>query len=124
MLASTCSIRFCSLARVKFLSRAFTALNLLPSIAATTAIADRGCFKREEILACEAAGVTPLGSEAANLRRQGRRRFGEPEFIYDPGEDAFRCPGGEKLTRRYASVEEGLTLHCYGSAPLWISQKR
>ena len=35
MLASTCSIRFFSLARVKFLSRAFTALNLLPSIAAT-----------------------------------------------------------------------------------------
>src|SRR5476651_82283 len=35
MLASTCSIRFFSLALVKFLSRAFTALNLLPSIAAT-----------------------------------------------------------------------------------------
>ena len=35
MLASTCSIRAFSLAEVKFLSRAFTALNLLPSIAAT-----------------------------------------------------------------------------------------
>src|SRR6266852_6258353 len=35
MLASTWSIRFFSLALVKFLSRAFTALNLLPSIAAT-----------------------------------------------------------------------------------------
>src|SRR6267142_237544 len=35
MLASTCSIRFFSLALVKFLSRLFTALNLLPSMAAT-----------------------------------------------------------------------------------------
>ena len=35
MLASTCSIRFFSVAWVKFLSRVFTALNLLPSIAAT-----------------------------------------------------------------------------------------
>jgi hypothetical protein len=35
MLASTCSIRFFSLALVKFLSLVFTALNLLPSIAAT-----------------------------------------------------------------------------------------
>jgi hypothetical protein len=35
MLASTCSIRFFSLPLVKFLSQAFTALNLLPSIAAT-----------------------------------------------------------------------------------------
>ena len=29
-----------------------------------TAIADRGYFKGEEILACEAAGVTPLRSYA------------------------------------------------------------
>ena len=35
MLASTCSIRRLIVARVKFLSRVFTALNLLPSIAAT-----------------------------------------------------------------------------------------
>ena len=35
MLASTCFIRFFSLALVKFLSLVFTALNLLPSIAAT-----------------------------------------------------------------------------------------
>lgn len=33
MLASTCSIRRWIEARVKFLSRVFTALNLLPSIA-------------------------------------------------------------------------------------------
>ena len=33
-------------------------------VCALTAIADRGYFKGEEILACEAAGVTPLRSYA------------------------------------------------------------
>ena len=43
MLASTCSIRFFSLASVKFLSRVFTALNLLPSIAATAWVNSSSC---------------------------------------------------------------------------------
>src|SRR5215472_6435989 len=38
MLASTCSIRPMTLATVKFLSRLFTALNLLPSIATTARV--------------------------------------------------------------------------------------
>ena len=38
MLASTCSMRFLSLATVKFLSRLLTALNLLPSIATGSSV--------------------------------------------------------------------------------------
>jgi len=45
-----------------------------------TAIADRGYFKGEEILACEATGVTPLVSEAADLRRQGGRPVWQTGF--------------------------------------------
>jgi transposase len=78
-----------------------------------TAIADRGYFKGEEILACEAAAVTPLVPKPLTSGAKAEGRFGKPDFIYDPGEDAFRCPGGEKLTRRFTTVEEGLTLHCY-----------
>jgi hypothetical protein len=37
------------------------------------ALADRGYFKGEEILARELIGVTPLRSQAAHLGRQGRR---------------------------------------------------
>ena len=67
----------------------------------------------EEILACEAAAVTPLVPKPLTSGAKAAGRFGKPDFIYSPGEDAFRCPGGEKLTRRYTTVEEGLTLHCY-----------
>jgi hypothetical protein len=77
-----------------------------------TAIADRGYFKGEEILACEAAGVTPLVPKPLTSGAKADGRFGKPDFLYDPAQDAFRCPGGEKLTRRYTTVKDGLTLHC------------
>ena len=30
-----------------------------------------------------------------------------------PKEDVYRCPAGERLTRRFASVENGMVLHVY-----------
>src|SRR5271163_454882 len=78
-----------------------------------TAIADRGYFKGEEILACEAAGVTPLVPKPLTSGAKADGRFGKQDFIYDPQEDAYRCPAGETLTHRSTTVEEGLTLHGY-----------
>ncbi len=78
-----------------------------------TAIADRGYFKGEEILACEAAGVTPIVPKPLTSGAKADGRFGKQDFVYDPGEDAYRCPAGETLTWRYSNVEEGLKLHCY-----------
>jgi len=78
-----------------------------------TAIADRGYFKSEEILACEAAGVTPLVPKPLTSGAKADGRFGKQDFVYDPGEDVYRCPAGETLTWRHSNVEEGLTLHCY-----------
>ena len=78
-----------------------------------TAIADRGYFKSDEIRACEAADVTPMVPKPLTSGAKADGRFGKPDFIYDPEEDAYHCPGGETLTRRYTSVEDGLTLHCY-----------
>jgi transposase len=78
-----------------------------------TAIADRGYFKGEEILACEAAGVTPLVAKPLTSGAKADGRFGKQDFIYDPQEDAYRCPAGETLTHRSTTVEEGLTLHGY-----------
>src|SRR5208282_3689126 len=55
-----------------------------------TAIADRGYFKGEEILACEAAGVTPLVPKPLTSGAKADGRFGKQDFIYDPQEDAYR----------------------------------
>ena len=78
-----------------------------------TAIADRGYFKGEEILACEAAGVTPIVPKPLTSGAKADGRFGKQDFVYDAGEDAYRCPAGEKLTWRYWNVEAGRKLHNY-----------
>jgi hypothetical protein len=78
-----------------------------------TAIADRGYFKGEEILACEAAGVTPLVPKPLTSGAKADGRFGKQDFVYDAGEDFYRCPAGEKLTWRYSNVEAGRKLHNY-----------
>jgi transposase len=78
-----------------------------------TAIADRGYFKGEEILACEAPGVTPLAPRPLTSGAKADGRFGKQDFLYDPGEDVYRCPAGKKLTWRYWNVEAGRKLHNY-----------
>ena len=43
----------------------------------------------------------------------GSGRFGKQDFVYIPEEDAYRCPAGQRLTWRFTSAEEGMTLHSY-----------
>jgi transposase len=40
-------------------------------------------------------------------------RFGKQDFTYEPEDNTYRCPAGEKLTRRFASIEKGMTIHVY-----------
>jgi hypothetical protein len=42
--------------------------------------------------------------QASDLRREGRRRFGKQDFIYQPETDTYRCPAGEQLIWRYTTV--------------------
>ena len=63
-----------------------------------TAIADRRHFKGEEIMACEAAGVTPIVPKPLTSGAKADGRFGKQDFAHNAGEDVYRCPAGEKLT--------------------------
>lgn len=80
---------------------------------ALTVIADRGYFNGEEILACEQAGMTPLVPKPLTSGAKAEGRFGKQDFVYLPEADAYRCPAGELLTRRFTSIERGRALHCY-----------
>ena len=40
-------------------------------------------------------------------------RFGKQDFVYIPDDDVYRCPAGERLTWRFASVEQGLNVRKY-----------
>jgi transposase len=76
-------------------------------------LADRGYFSGEEIVACEAMGVTPYVPKPLTSGAKADGRFGKPDFVYIAEQDVYRCPAGEVLARRMTTVERGLTLHRY-----------
>jgi transposase len=76
-------------------------------------LADRGYFDGEEILACEALGVTPFVPKPLTSGAKADGRFGKQDFVYLADEDVYRCPAGQKLPYHMTTVEKGLTLHRY-----------
>jgi transposase len=74
-------------------------------------LADRGYFDGEEVLACEAIGVTPYVPKPLTSGSKAKGRFGKQDFVYLADDDVYRCPAGETLTRRFTSVENGMNLH-------------
>ncbi len=77
------------------------------------AVADRGYFKGEEILACDQAGITVTLPKPMTSGAKAKGRFGKQDFVYLADEDVYRCPAGERLTYRYTNEEDGKTLHRY-----------
>jgi transposase len=77
------------------------------------AVADRGYFSGEEILACEQAGITVTLPKPMTSGAKSDGRFGKQDFVYRPEEDVYRCPAGERLKYRFTSVENGLNLRRY-----------
>ncbi len=79
-------------------------------------VADRGYFKSEEILACHEAGITTFVPKAKTSGAAAAGRFDRDDFIYDAAQNEYRCPAGERLIWRFATVEKGLKLHRYWSS--------
>ncbi len=64
-------------------------------------------------------GVTPYVPKPLTSGAKAKGRFGKQDFVYVAEDDAYRCPAGETLTRRFTSVENGMNLHVY-----WTTQVR
>ncbi len=77
------------------------------------AVADRGYFSGEEILACEQAGITVTLPKPMTSGAKSDGRFGKQDFVYLPEEDVYRCPAGERLRYYFTNVENGLALRRY-----------
>src|SRR5215471_13199881 len=71
------------------------------------AVADRGYFSGEEILACDKAGITVTLPKPMTSGAKSKGRFGKQDFVYLSDEDVYRCPAGEKLSYRYTAEEHG-----------------
>jgi transposase len=98
-----------SLAKMGEQARAATGADAL------TVLADRGYFSGPEILACQAAGITPICPKPLTSGAKADDRWGKQDFIYVPENDTYRCPAGETMTRRFSTIEHGMTLHAYAT---------
>jgi transposase len=77
------------------------------------AVADRGYFNGEEILACEEAGITVTLPKPMTSGAKSEGRFGKQDFVYLPDEDVYRCPAGERLKYYFTGEEHGQQLRRY-----------
>ena len=77
------------------------------------AVADRGYFNSEEILACEEAGITVTLPKPMTSNAKAEGRFGKQDFRYVAEEDVYVCPAGQKLAYSFTTEDKGLVLHRY-----------
>lgn len=80
-----------------------------------TVLADRGYFSGPEVLACEGTGIVPICPKPLTSGAKADGRWGKQDFVYQLESDTYRCPAGETMTRRFSTVENGLTLHAYAT---------
>src|ERR1700726_3451387 len=80
---------------------------------AIEAVADRGYYSGEELVACEDAGVTVYLQEPMTSGLLAKGRFGKQDFVYVAADDVYLCPSGEQLTYHYTNEEDGKTLRRY-----------
>jgi transposase len=74
----------------------------LKALAATgceelTALADRGYFNGEQVLACEGTGILPCIPKTVWTSEGGF--FSRHDFTYDAEKDPYICPAGQTLTK-------------------------
>ena len=81
-----------------------------------TVIADRGYFKGEEIVACHEPGIVAIVPKTTTSGAKADGRFDRADFIYDAGKNEYRCPAGQTLIWRYASIQVGLMQNRYWSS--------
>ena len=77
------------------------------------AVADRGYFSGEEILACENAGITVTLPKPMTSNSKAEGRFGKQDFRYVTTEDVYICPAGQKLAYYFTTKDKGLVLSRY-----------
>lgn len=79
------------------------------------AIADKGYYKGEEILACEEGGISVVVPKPLTSNAGARGRFDKADFSYDSARDLYVCPAGAHLIYRFTSPQDGKAIRSYWS---------
>jgi hypothetical protein len=80
------------------------------------AVADVGYYHGEEVKTCLEAGITPYVARPITSANQKLGLFSKDDFTYDGATDTYRCPAGERLTFRFATVELGRHIRYYATS--------
>ena len=86
-------------------------------------VADRGYYEGGEIKTCTDAGITVTLPKPQTSGAKAEGRFGKQDFVYVAADDVYRCPAGERLTFRFAGMDDGKLMRRYwtsacGNCPL------
>jgi transposase len=82
-------------------------------VEALDAVADRGYYTSEEILACEEAGITVTLPKPLTSGAKAKGCFGKQDFVYVAADDVYICPARERLTHRFTGEEDGKMMRRY-----------
>jgi transposase len=77
------------------------------------AVADKGYYSGEEIVAAEKAGIAVTVSKPNTSNAGAAGRFDKADFVYVAGDDIYICPAGERLTYRMTSEHDGKMVRMY-----------
>ena len=77
------------------------------------AVADKGYYSGEEIVAAENAGVAVTVPKPNTSNAGAVGRFDKADFVYVPDEDIYICPAGERLTYHMTSELDGKMMRSY-----------
>ena len=77
------------------------------------AVADKGYYSGEEIVAAEKAGVAVTVPKPNTSNAGAVGRFDKADFVYMPDEDTYLCPAGERLTYHFTSELDGKMMRSY-----------
>jgi transposase len=80
------------------------------------AVADKGYYKSEEILACDEAGIAVTIPKSPTSNASARGCFDKADFAYLADDDVYRCPAGERLTYRFTGQQDGKAMRSYWSS--------
>jgi transposase len=77
------------------------------------AVADRGYFKGEEVLACDEAGITVYVPRPTTSSNKAKGLYDKADFHYIVEDDEYQCPAGQRLRRRTTTDDHGKRIARY-----------
>jgi len=78
-------------------------------------LADMGYYDGQQVKDCLEEGITPYIPRADTSANKKLGLFSKSDFTYDPEQDCYWCPAGQKLTFRFQTTEKGRDIKYYAS---------